>query len=315
MSTHQPHGPRDDRFSRAYTALVADLATVLDLTVGADEATHPGIYATLTTDLATALQLDAGLDAIIGSPPTPAPAAGDSTSATNSTHQGRPVADLLGSLTDPERLCLRARASYRGLRWVLALVANLDRARDVDLARALNHARDLARDHGLDHVRDDARALTQALDDALGYARALAHNRARGRRRAADHSARGRILARHRARALTRALTRARALARNLADDLDLDFARDLVDDLDRKWITSVLEELTELADNFVGANLRAAVDFDSTGWEGVRWSPATSWPPGWAERVRAISVEIAPGVFEVLRDSRHSHSLHEVGT
>jgi hypothetical protein len=75
------------------------------------------------------------------------------------------------------------------------------------------------------------------------------------------------------------------------------------------------LGDLTEIADDFVGADLRAAVDFESTDWQGIRWSQATTWPLGWEDRVRAISVEIAPGIFQVVREGRDSLSFHEAGT
>jgi len=74
-----------------------------------------------------------------------------------------------------------------------------------------------------------------------------------------------------------------------------------------------LLESLTEVADNFVGADLRTAAEIDLADWGGIRWSPATRWPPGWEDRVRAISVEIEPGVFQVHGDGWRS--LHEIST
>ena len=73
-----------------------------------------------------------------------------------------------------------------------------------------------------------------------------------------------------------------------------------------------MLEGLIEIADNFVGADLRAAVDFDSTDWEGVRWSSATAWPPGWEDRVHAISVPIGSEIFEVAHVRRSSYEVRD---
>jgi hypothetical protein len=335
MSTYPPHRAPNDRFADAYTAFANDLAAVLDLTTGAAEATHSATYQTFSADLATALHLNAGLVAIIGN------------ATHNSAPSGRRLVAELGSLTDLERLILRSRPSYNRLRRGLALLAELDLA--CELARVFSH--DLDRDHyhdldpdhalNIDHAQlvrtldetlnhafnyildeavdpDLARGLTHsrvlARDLARNLAQDLAHAHAAARAKAFNHAlAYALTVARNRARDLYSALAHARAvsrahvrfLARHLGFDLDLDLAS----------TSRLLEELIEVADNFVAADLRAAVDFDATGWEGLRWSPSTMWPPGWEDSVRAISIEITPGVFQVVRDGRDSRSLHEVGT
>jgi len=107
MNTHQPHRPRDDDFAAAYTALVDDLTTVLDLAAGADDATHPATYDALTADLATALRLDAGLTDIIGDHTAPAPQVIGPVPTTTGTPTTRRLTNHLESLTDVERLVLQ----------------------------------------------------------------------------------------------------------------------------------------------------------------------------------------------------------------
>jgi len=55
---------------------------------------------------------------------------------------------------------------------------------------------------------------------------------------------------------------------------------------------------------DFTGADL-SSVDLDGVPLAGVRWSAATRWPEGWAERVAAHSVARGPGEFAVRAGSR----------
>jgi hypothetical protein len=332
VSTHQPDRPAD-RFATAYAALVDDLSVVLDLTSGAAEATHFVTYDTLAADLSTQLRLDTGLAAIIGGTPASAPPAESSPSITSSTPPIDSLADQLRSLTDTERLRFRPR--YRTLRRELAL----DRALDIALDRAHNLA--VALDRTRDHVRGHALGLdppleldhsinrlsVRDLDHALRIARDRAHDLAREFDLDQAHARARKVINLVRDRTLDNDLVLDSAihLTRDLISDLDHprvlnrarvhDLARELRLDLPPTGISGLLEGLTEIADNFMGADLRSVVDFDAAGWEGVRWSPTTAWPPGWAERVRRISDEIKPGIFQVVRDGQDSRRRQEAGT
>jgi hypothetical protein len=65
-----------------------------------------------------------------------------------------------------------------------------------------------------------------------------------------------------------------------------------------------LLEWVADLGDNFIGSDLRTARMEDAVDMTGIRWSLATAWPPGWAARVRAMSVEIKPGIFLISGDA-----------
>ncbi|MFI8456124.1 hypothetical protein [Kitasatospora sp. NPDC085464] len=62
---------------------------------------------------------------------------------------------------------------------------------------------------------------------------------------------------------------------------------------------------LASVADEFLGADLRAMGTLDHVRLEGVRWDADTRWPPGWAERMRRVSEEERPGsgVFVVVAE------------
>lgn len=55
---------------------------------------------------------------------------------------------------------------------------------------------------------------------------------------------------------------------------------------------------------DFAGADL-SSVDLDGFSLTGVRWSPETRWPEGWAEHVAAHSVPRGSGEFVVRAGSR----------
>jgi hypothetical protein len=234
------------------------------------------------------LDPDAGLADILGDPSTNEPsarqAAGD-----------RPA----GIMTDRDvyqttaARVIEVRSSVRALVGDLgdtaALVCDLPR----DLVCTL--ARDLARD--LDHARD----LVLDLDFRLGLARDLARD--------LD---------------LARALARAARLAYPLARDLDLAHALadalacdpgdtavlDLGDTaaLDR-FLARALDHARaldrELGTHQVdasGADLSDVAIEDLNALDGVIWTSQTTWPPGIADRVRECSREIRPGVYQVVR-------------
>ncbi|HXV94829.1 MAG TPA: hypothetical protein VD813_16105 [Pseudonocardia sp.] len=186
------------------------------------------------------------------------------------------------------RALARAEASERGRANALALVRGLERA--VDLCEALVRRLDPAPDNrpgglvaalvlDLDRARDRARVLvdglggvpsTRDLDLARGVARDLGDDLRRALDGAVD---------------LTRACARGFGLdASAPADAYDLRCARDV---------------LHRIADDFTDADL-GAVSLTGVRLDGIRWSSATRWPIGWEDRIRAASVEVGPGVFEV---------------
>jgi hypothetical protein len=108
-------------------------------------------------------------------------------------------------------------------------------------------------------------------------------------------------LALARARDLTYA--DARALARQFAG-VRLDTEPAGADALRR-----LRDLLTRVADDFTGANLRE-VFLTGAALEGIRWSSTTLWPTGWQERIRAASVEIEPGIFEITDTEQKDREL-----
>lgn len=307
-----------------YTALVDDLAATLDMAAGITEAIQPSHFTSLTTELNELLDFDAGLTAIIGPPAAPG-SPSDAPPTSGARHDDPQVqswaarfAGLLRSLDAPARLRLRAHPHYVELRGGVHLVTELDdvrvRARAlavdldrvVDLAVARELARDLVRDlaraidlaRALDHdrdrdlirARDLARALVHDLDLALDLARdrALAGGLVRARALARDRAlARGLDLAR------AYAHTRARALGRELW------FVRLGTQSADATTLRRLQDLLNRGADDFIGADLRSA-SLTGAALEKIRWSTTTLWPTEWQEQIRAASVEIAPGIFEI---------------
>jgi hypothetical protein len=354
MSTEHPNPanhPVEDGIAAAYTALVADLATTLDLTAGAADATHPATYTALTTDLSTTLDINAGLTAIVGTSTTPTAPSPTSPLHTASTAAGR-LSHQLRSLTSPERLSLRSRPAYSQLRVTLDFATDCARGLDhaTHIYEALDHALHRDRDHGraLDLAHNLARDLDVDLDVDLRRARARDRARARARNRDLDldldldlTSVRGLVrglvralnlshvhdrslagdLTRALDTALFSALFSARGFARDLTLLLDLGPVRAKPDGLkqhDLENLQAVLAEvqalLAEVGDDFVGADLRAADHLTPAELTGVRWSLATLWPPSWEDRVRAASVKIEPGVFRISGDGWR-RSFSEVGT
>lgn len=320
MSTYDPRLP-DDEFTDVRAAFVADLRTVLDIVTGVEDATHPDRYAALTTDLNAALDLDAGLGLIIGIRSDISSAARPRTdSSRHDVDLPSPsrITNQLTSLTDVERLGIRVHPSYHALRQILDLSRDLDLIHNLDLDLDAAQTGDVARnltgaltrdlDIDLDRTLDLGRSHTVGL--VRDFALALARTRARA---LALALVRARALARARARtrSLARALARARDLARDLALalalDVDLAAGVDLDLNLEEPTPITALYNLVDVVDDFAGADLREVTDFRPSDWEGVRWSTDTLWPPGWVERVRAMSHEIDPGIFEVTQDGRHN--------
>lgn len=62
---------------------------------------------------------------------------------------------------------------------------------------------------------------------------------------------------------------------------------------------------------DFTGADLRS-VDLTAADLTGIRWSSATRWPPGWHDRVRSISHQLGPDLYEITRGAQHdAHIPH----
>ncbi|MFC0429994.1 hypothetical protein [Kutzneria buriramensis] len=112
------------------------------------------------------------------------------------------------------------------------------------------------------------------------------------------------------------------ALARALELDgaIALDFVRalvivlDLADaragDLDRalssisglslgQAVVNAVDRIDEALTSMAGADLTEA-DLHGIPLDGVRWSHATRWPPGWEDQIRRDSILIEPGLYEI---------------
>jgi hypothetical protein len=319
MSAEHP-GPTDDRFTAAYTALVDDLINTLDLASGAADATQPAAYYALADDLSTVLHLDAGLTRITGGQIPPA----------QRLRGPERVSNRLGSLTDAERLSLRNDWTFRLLRSTVILECDLAHAYDIAhvLACVREHEVEVARGRADELAVVLARETDLYVDQEIGLnfassrgidlggglsrARNLAHDITRYLTPARTGT-RGHTLPRVRATALE--LTQVLTYARNLAHDLVNSHARGI--DLDP------LEEPTHLAallesvgDNFVGADLSTAATAELTlnDLRGIQWSSSTSWPPGWADPIRAASIEIEPGILKIV-GAGGKRSLTPLGT
>ncbi|MFC0439662.1 DUF349 domain-containing protein [Kutzneria buriramensis] len=183
------------------------------------------------------------------------------------------------------------RARYRASNFNRAVDVNLARARDVNLVRARDLARALTRALDLGLALDLARDCDCDYDLNRGLILALAFDRARvlDLVRVLDHTVdhtrdRDRILALIAGRDL------GRDLARVLTSISRTSLGREVVDAVDH-----LDEALTSMADaDLTRVNLRRIP------LEGVRWSHATRWPPGWEDRIRHDSILIEPGLYEI---------------
>jgi hypothetical protein len=81
------------------------------------------------------------------------------------------------------------------------------------------------------------------------------------------------------------------ALVRALADETLFDNA-----------LISAVDRLVEAVTDVTGDDL-TQVDLRGVPLEGLRWSDRTRWPIEWKEQIRAGSIEISPGLYEI-RDS-----------
>jgi len=80
----------------------------------------------------------------------------------------------------------------------------------------------------------------------------------------------------------------------------------------DIRYLRHVLDRVTN---DFVGTDLRSAT-LDGARLEEILWSESTRWPAGWEEQVRAASVEIEPGIFQITSWGRpEQRTLHAVTT
>lgn len=333
----QQHGPADT-LGEAYTAFATDLATTLDLEMGVAAATEPTVY---TTDLAGLLDLESGLAAILNGGPVspdgrtvePLSAAGGCDGTSNPA-MGAPARDL-GMLDAACRLRMRTQPSYMQMRSALQLVCDLTRCRTdargslvrvVILAQAnarrvsmafLHHnvddghrtvsqlagARALAIDRGLG--TDLISAITTSLDHAIALDRGL--------RRVATTTAllhasdqallEARSSAHDLAETLSQAITHASAEVSARSRDLNIDLLANRLN-VTADSHRALLEQVADVGDNFIGADLRAARIQDVADLNGIRWSSSTSWPTQWANRIRAISIEIESGIFQISGDA-----------
>jgi hypothetical protein len=78
--------------------------------------------------------------------------------------------------------------------------------------------------------------------------------------------------------------------------------------------VTRLLDRLIKIGDDFSGTDLRTA-RLDHAHLEGIRWTTDTLWPDTWEIRIRDMSVEIAPGVFEVTGDQKERSEMPQFST
>lgn len=170
---------------------------------------------------------------------------------------------------------------------VHVLVRDVDFVRDADraLGRALGHVR----------VRDSGRALGRVLVRDVDRARARAHVLDRD---LDDVRVRDLIRDLDRALDLVRRLDHAlrhahiRGLVRRVGYVLDL--ALDRARALDRAFVTG---RLSVAGMDMSGLDIEVA---DGPALAGVCWDDATTWPAEVAGMIRAQSVELAPGEYQV---------------
>ncbi|GIG63789.1 hypothetical protein [Phytomonospora endophytica] len=140
-------------------------------------------------------------------------------------------------------------------------------------------------------VTDDWNATAPQLRHAVGRAAALARVVAELFRRqaadtaAADWLAEALALASRLAAATT---TRPAVWPLHLAGDA-----------FDIRFEGHLLATVAAGLHDFTGADLSAA-ELGDVPLAGIRWSPATRWPDGWAGHVEALSVEREPGRYEI---------------
>jgi hypothetical protein len=229
------------------------------------------------------------------------------------------VVDLVGEVNDIYLALARALDLAHEVNLALARADDLARARAEDLVRSRwrRRARSRELDHALDH------ALARADDLVHTLYRALDLSRAFGRDLACDLAC-DLDLSRARAEDLSRALSRdvdvalSRAFGRDLARDLRREIALALALAVARDFgrhhlhlelgpgvlvhkhqIEHLAVILDDMADDFTDVDL-GTVSLTGVTLEGIRWSAATRWPPGWAGTIGAMSVKIAPGVFQI---------------
>jgi len=189
--------------------------------------------------------------------------------------------------------CVVRRTLDRALAHDPAVLGDPDQAA---VARDLGLARDIGRqlDRDLDQARKQARHLAGDLADDLGCVRDLAVLPCFDLDYILD-----RILA------LPRTSNYARLGARSLADDLAGVHAA--VDDLrrvggfahDLAHTIQALSHLHQVLSDVSGLDLRD-IDLTEIALQGLRWSPATRWPPQLHHQIRRASTPIADQLFQI---------------
>lgn len=293
--------PRDP-IAQLHRALVDDLATALDLDAGAGEATHAHHYARLAEDLHEILDLDAGLAEIVGASGPPSdvvPRSRLKADAPPPASWVSQLADHLRRLDPPTRLAVRSDKASSALGEALGLVLTLAVA--AALARNVGHARDrrgfareltragdlanaLARDIDVALARDLVRELIFELDRARGLDIVLVGSLAFHLDRAYAHSC---LLVDATATSLVR------TLGQKMTGNPP---TTQTTPPHEIRYVQQVLDHVTN---DFVGADLERT-SLHGASLEGIRWSTSTRWPADWLERIRAASVEVEPGIFQI---------------
>ena len=304
-----PDTDLDDWTSTQQSALIADIASHLDVDAGLREILLTSRHAAVLEDVTDKLDIEAGLSAIVDTEET-TPTVAEHPDALfqppAATDIANTVVKLITTLPPETRLVLRTHPTIAGcIALAVAHTASREIINFLRVARALNltHARDIARDldRGLDRglTRDIARDIARALDRALAHA--LAHDRDLDRARALALDL-DRALDRALAHALDRALDRFNRPAHE-AVAKPLAILRQ-TPSTDR---ATILVTLGDTLNDLVGADL-SGVDLTDVPLDGIRWSLDTQWPPDWRAQIERDS-ESVPGTADIFIIRGGSHT------
>ncbi len=327
-------GLREVMISARHADLVADLGCSLDVEAGlavivpvaagvppSNELLAPNPQSAATADAGQVNPEEAESDAILLEFRQAAASWSPSTRLATRAH---PIFNLTGFHDRTENLFLNLRsvdelaselaseldrAQRRLLDRALNLDHALERALDLHLDRNLEPARELAHDldRNLDLARNIARDLTRDLTCEVARFPDLDRRPAQALNHALDHALDRAVRLDH---ALDQSLehpSHARIGARFLA--LSLDCVHALARGLDRvcslagelaRTTQALVQFYDELSD-VTSVDLRSA-DLAGIPLEGLRWSAKTRWPPEIEAQISRDSVQIAKGIFEVVR-------------
>ncbi|MET9231080.1 hypothetical protein [Lentzea sp. NPDC003310] len=285
----------DQWLNEQLASLHSALDEVLDLDRGLVDASLPCSHSDLLNRIGDEMDLDAGLARAVA--PRRSPTAEPGLEPYRSLAA---VDDELSVLPPAARLAARAGLPDRSLLQARTLAAHLPRVRalaeKLKASSTLNHnaqaaATAVAQDLVNTLDQSDAKHVN-IFHEALKLTKSLEHPSEVSTRWAAQHASALDRLCESGLRVLLSAFHhRGRKIK------------------LGHPGLRLTMEELTDLVasigkirttlNSMVGADLTTA-DLTGVPLDGVRWSPRTRWPRGWLEWVRANSVPVSAGIFEI---------------